>query len=493
MQRLHSHFFSVVGATLALSLAACGDGDKPAATPPEPPRACDSEPEILTTAAGVEFVRTPDSCFGDLADWPYEPRYVELDGLRQAYVDEGAADGPVVLLLHGQPSWSYLYRTMIPVLAEAGFRVIAMDHLGLGRSDKPTEIRSYSFLGHNDRLLRFIEALELRDITLFGQDWGSVVGLRTAGLNPGLFARIVIGNGRMRVIDEPPYPVVEEPDVSVDLPPRFDRLPAQQFPFYDGCRRLVPRDDSTFADWMVYAMKAKAFRPSEVLEAGTWFDLPEEVEAAYDAPYPSRVYMAGVRVFPSLINEVAGVNTEARAGLEAFERPFLTIWAANDGGGLGGCEVQDDLICNIPGAAGQPHARLPEASHFLQDDQGPEIARRVVAFIRNDRSVTGNHEEDCDRSEDDAPQLPVTEDGTGTECNTDAECRGLDAGHCIPVNARPGFCTVQGCAPGQCGAFYTCCGDCDPAVASLLPFEGSACVPQVAAAQLSNAAGCSCQ
>ncbi|MDG2306502.1 MAG: hypothetical protein P8R42_18005 [Candidatus Binatia bacterium] len=155
----------------------------------------------------------------DLADWSYDSRYVELDGLRQAYVDEGSADGPVV-------------------------------------------------------------------------------GLRVAGLNPSQFARIAIGNGRMRVIDEPLYPVVEDPNVSVDIPPRFEDAPAQQFPLYDGCRRFFPRDDSAFADWMVYAMKANSFRPSEVLEAGTWFDLPAEVEA--------------------------------------FECPFLTIWAGNDAGGLGG-------------------------------------------------------------------------------------------------------------------------------------------------------------
>ena len=118
---------------------------------------CDSEPVIRTTGAGVDFVRTPDSCFDSLPNWPYAPEYVEIDGLRQAYVDEGPADGPVVLLLHGQPSWSYLYRKMIPVLVDTGYRVVAMDHLGMGRSDKPIDIASYSYLGHSDRLERFIE------------------------------------------------------------------------------------------------------------------------------------------------------------------------------------------------------------------------------------------------------------------------------------------------------------------------------------------------
>jgi haloalkane dehalogenase len=147
---------------------------------------------------------------------------------------------------------------------------------------------------------------------------------------------------------------------------------------------------------MIYAMKARSFHPSEVVEAGTWFDIPEEDEAAYDAPYPSRTYMAGIRVFPSLVNDLPGATAEARLGLEAFERPFLTIWAGNDGGGLGGCEIQDELICGIPGAQGQPHVRLPEASHFLQDDQGPAIASRIVSLIQNDGSMTGNHQAQCD-------------------------------------------------------------------------------------------------
>ena len=388
---------SLLGLVLALiSLTiACSDGGGSSA-PPESTQACDADPLIRTTPSGTDFVRTPDACFADIDDWPYETRYVEIDGLRQAYVDEGIMDGPVVLLLHGQPTWSYLYRKMIPPLTEAGFRVIAMDHLGLGRSDKPTDIGSYSYLGHNDRLLQFIEALALQDINLFAQDWGSVIGLRVAGLNPQYFSRIIIGDGRLRVIDEPLYPEVEDPDISEDIPSPFDRIPAQQFSFYRGCQRIFPRPDSAFPNWMTYAMKANSFHPSEVVEAGTWFDLPEQDEAAYDAPYPSRTYMAGIRVFPSLLNEVAGENTEARAGLEAFERPFLTLWAANDGGGLGGCEIQDELICDIPGAQGQPHARLPAASHFLQDDQGPEIARRMISFIRNDGLSAGNHQAQCD-------------------------------------------------------------------------------------------------
>lgn len=346
---------------------------------------CEAEPEILTTADGIEFVRTPDACFENLPDWPYAPQYVEIDGLRQAYVDEGPSDGPVVLLLHGQPSWSYLYRKMIPVLADAGYRVIAMDHLGMGRSDKPIEIGAYSYLGHHDRLARFVEELDLRDMHLFVQDWGSLIGLRYAGLNPDRFRRIAVGDGMLPVIPAGtmPQPAVENPDEIRDIPSPFAAIPAQQPSFYDGCEpRFMGGEGFDFANWMIYSMTARSFRPSEVLEGLTWFDLPDAEEAAYDAPFPSRVYMAGVRVFPSLINDLPGVNDEAWAGLTSFDRPFLTIWAANDPGNLGQCATQQMLVDAVPGAQGLPHDRLPEASHFLQDDQGEEIARRLAAFFR---------------------------------------------------------------------------------------------------------------
>ncbi len=349
--------------------------------------ACDSEPVIMTTEEGIEFVRTPDACFASLPDWPYAAEYVEIDGLRQAYVDEGPADGPVVLLLHGQPSWSYLYRKMIPVLADAGYRVIAMDHLGMGRSDKPTEVGSYSFLTHYDRLERFVEELGLRDMNMFVQDWGSLIGLRFAGLNPDLFARIAVGDGTLPVFPAgfQPFPSVEDPDQIQDIPSIFEGFPAQQIPFFDGCEPLLP-STGDFGAWIEYSLTSSNFRASEVVEAITWFDLPPEEEAAYDAPFPSRIYMGGPRTFPSLVNELGGLNEQAWQGLTSFERPFLTLWAANDPGNLGQCATQQQLIDSIPGAAGQPHDRLEQASHFLQDDRGLEIGRRLAEFFGNQRT-----------------------------------------------------------------------------------------------------------
>ncbi|MCW8998440.1 MAG: hypothetical protein OQK04_06975, partial [Kangiellaceae bacterium] len=150
--------------------------------------------------------------------------------------------------------------------------------------------------------------------------------------------------------------------------------------FYDGCNLMYDPTTGFFSDWMNYSMKGSSFQPSSVLEALTWFDLPDDEAAAYDAPYPTRIYLAGPRVFPSLINELPGVNYDAWAGLSNFEKPFLTLWAANDPGSLGSCETQQLLIDSIPGARGLPHKRLAEASHFLQDDQGEAIAQALVGF-----------------------------------------------------------------------------------------------------------------
>jgi len=284
--------------------------------------------DTITTANGIQFVRTPDEQFENLPDWPYDYRYTEIDGLRQAYAETGPSNGEVVLLLHGQPSWSYLYRKMMPVLADAGYRVIAMDHLGMGRSDKPIDIDDYTYLGHSDRLEQFIQQLGLQDINLFVQDWGSLIGLRVAGLHPDWFATITVGNGALPVFPAgiEVFPPVENPNDTIDMESLCAGNPDQQVPFYGGCTKIAgPEDESYFGDWMIYAMKASSFYAAELLEFGTWFAMPADVEAAYNAPFPSREYMAGIRKFPSLVNEVPGETETAYAGLTNYEKPFLTI------------------------------------------------------------------------------------------------------------------------------------------------------------------------
>jgi pimeloyl-ACP methyl ester carboxylesterase len=373
-------FLVLVSALFALS---CEKGEE---VPPQDPidPTVGETVDTLFTSSGVPFVRTPDKYFDNLPEWPYVHQYVEIDGLRQAYAEAGPPSGEVVLLLHGQPSWSYLYRKMIPVLADAGYRVIAMDHLGMGRSDKPIDIHAYSYLGHADRLEQFIQKLGLSEINLFVQDWGSLIGLRVAGLHPEWFATISVGNGDLFIIPEgfEPFPPVENPNEIENIPYPFAVFPDQQVPFYDGCDLLSGGggQQQGFGDWITYAMKDTSFRASRVVESLTWFPLSEAEAAAYDAPFPSREYMAGVRVFPSLINQMPGLNEDAWAGLTSFKKPFLTIWGGNDVGNLGSCETQQKLIAEIPGAEGQPHDRLAEAGHFLQSDQGEEIAQRLLDF-----------------------------------------------------------------------------------------------------------------
>jgi len=351
----------------------------------------DHELEVQTTSAGVAFVRTPDEFFQGLPEWPYEPKYVEIDGLRQGYVDEGPADGEVVLLLHGQPSWSYLYRKMIPVFVDAGYRVIAMDHLGMGRSDKPIDLDYYTYQGHVDRLYAFIVELDLWNITTFVQDWGSLIGLNVIGNHPERFARVAVGDGML--------PVVPEGEVLFELPENPEQganqfqlllqmIPDQQPEFFDEDGELIgfmqgmsSADGSGyFGNWIYFSRDDEDFRASMVVEALTYFPLSDEEEAAYDAPFPARIAMGGPRSFPGLANTLGGATQSAWAGLLAFEKPFITIWASNDPGNLGSEELQQLLIDAIPGATGQAHTRLPQASHFLQDDQGDEIARRMIAF-----------------------------------------------------------------------------------------------------------------
>ena len=364
---------------------------------PEFPLADDQLP-IMTTVDGVEYVRTPDEFFADLPGWSYEAKYVEIDGLRQAYYEAGPADGEVVLLLHGQPTWSYLYRFVMPELAEAGYRVIAMDHLGMGRSDKPIDLDFYTYMTHVERLEAFIQKLELDDkgITVFLQDWGSLIGLNVVGNHPDWFDRVVLGNGTLPTWPEGFVPVVLTEDLEElkaaenrhhsklsNVPASMPQLKDEngEYTLYFKLRQLLSGEGNYNNDRIIYALYDERFRVSINIEAGTFFALPPEERAAFDAPFPARITMAAPRVFPGLINDVPGKTDSAWDGLRNFEKPFLTIIGNNDTGLLGSVENQNYFIENIPGAKGQPHARLMEAGHFVQYDQGVEVARLILEFI----------------------------------------------------------------------------------------------------------------
>ena len=317
----------------------------PCPEPVLPPATEVGDAEILYTETCRPFVRTPDERFAHLPDFPYEPHYATVDGLRMHYVDEGPHDGEVVLLLHGQPTWSYLYRKMIPVLAGAGLRVIAPDMIGMGRSDKPVQISDYRYLQHVAWVEELLDVLALSNIAVFVQDWGSLIGLRVVGNQPDRFARVVVANGRLPILPEGVQPI--------PLPSSLEPDDDMVLPFADPALRDNPWPVN-FAKWAAYALVGTRFRPSEVVAHGSVIDLTDDELAAYDVPFPSRIYMAGVRAFPSLINTVsedphrrARLHRSERGGIlerglhvgESAERPELELvvpvrrcFVAADGG-----------------------------------------------------------------------------------------------------------------------------------------------------------------
>lgn len=300
----------------------------------------------------METLRTPKERFADLPDFPFAPHYVEVDDgeggqLRIHHLDEGPADGPVVLLMHGEPSWSYLYRKMIPVLADAGLRCVAPDLVGFGRSDKPTAQSDYTYARHVEWMRQALfDRLDLSGITLVGQDWGGLIGLRLVGEHPERFARVVVANSG---------------------------LPTGDAPMSDA-----------FLAWQKYSQESPHFHVGGIVKGGCASDLPAEVIAAYDAPFPDDRYLAGARIFPALVptapdDPASDANRAAWETLSRFERPLLTAFADGDPITRGGEAI---FQRTVPGAQGQPHTTIAGAAHFLQEDKGPELARVVADFVR---------------------------------------------------------------------------------------------------------------
>ena len=293
----------------------------------------------------MDILRTPDTCFENLPAWPFAPKYLELDGLRMHYVDEGPRDAPPVLLLHGEPSWSYLYRKMIPPLAAAGLRAIAPDMVGFGRSDKPALRADYTYQRHVDWMRSFVRALDLRGVTLFCQDWGGLIGLRLAAEDGDRFARVCAAN--------------------TFLPTGDQRVPA------------------AFRLWQAFSQLTPLFPAGRIVQLATAKPLTAEARRAYDAPFPGERYKSGARQFPLLVpthpdNPASAPNRVAWEALKQWRKPFLTLFGARDPITRG---AERRLQRLIPGAQGQPHAVLADAGHFLQEDSGEELARRLVEWI----------------------------------------------------------------------------------------------------------------
>lgn len=295
----------------------------------------------------MDFLRTPDSRFAGLEGYPYRPQYIDVSAagvpqtLRMHYLDEGPNDGAAVVLLHGEPTWSYLYRTMIGPLTAAGHRVLAPDLIGFGRSDKPTRTADYTYQRHVDWVTSWLTALDLRDVTLVVQDWGSLIGLRVAAENPDRFAKLMIANGYL--------PTAERP------------TPA------------------AFRIWRAFAKFTPVLPAGWLVDRGTVHKVSRAARAGYDAPFPDKRFQAGARAFPQLVptspsDPAVPANRAAWEVLGRWNKPTLCVFGARDPI-LGKADAP--LIRHIPGAAGQPHARI-DASHFVQEDAGPELARRLL-------------------------------------------------------------------------------------------------------------------
>ncbi len=299
----------------------------------------------------MKILRTPDERFTDLPGFDFSPNYMEIGdteggNLRVHYLREGDPDGHVVLLMHGEPSWCYLYRKMIPILTDAGLQVVAPDLVGFGRSDKPSKRSDYTFARHVEWMRELLfDGLHLRAVTLVCQDWGGLIGLRLVGEHPERFARVVAANTFL---------------------PTGDTDPGEAF----------------FA-WQRFSQEVEEFPTGVIVKGGCVTDIPDEVRAAYDAPFPDETFKSGARQFPMLVpsrpdDPAHDANVAAWVGLAAFDRPFLCAFSDSDPITKG---ADRNLKQRIAGAQGQPHTTIVGGGHFLQEDRGEELAGVVVDFV----------------------------------------------------------------------------------------------------------------
>jgi len=299
----------------------------------------------------MQFVRTPDACFENLPGYTFAPHYLNVPDdeggtLRMHYVDEGPRDAPVVLLMHGEPTWSFLYRKMIPIITAAGFRAVAPDLIGFGKSDKPTKRTDYTYARHVAWVWSCLEQLKLKDVTLVCQDWGSLIGLRIVGEHPDTFARVVVANGGMPTGDQ-------------QMPPAF-------------------------LAWQKFSQETPVFNIGAIVSGGCASGISEEVIAAYNAPFPDETFKEGARQFPLLVpstpdDPASPANRKAWEVLMQFTKPVLTAFSDKDPITRGGYMVIQTMM---PGAADQPHTTITDGGHFLQEDKGEQLAAVVVDFMR---------------------------------------------------------------------------------------------------------------
>lgn len=295
----------------------------------------------------MKFVQTPKDRFENLEGYPFAENYLPTKkGMQVHYVDEGKENEHTVLMLHGEPSWSYLYRKMIPVFVENGYRAIAPDLIGFGKSDKPVNTEDYSFENHLEWLYPVLDKLELKNVSLFLQDWGGLLGLRLLEKYDAVIDRIILAN---------------------------TFLPTGQV-----------AGNKAFLEWRNFTIKTPNFNIGRIIQGATQTELSKEVIEAYNAPFPEEIFKAGARIFPSLVPMEANdpeciKNKEVWKFLETYKKPVLTLFADKDPI-MKNCEMIFQGL--VPGCKGQAHEIIPNTGHFIQEDEGELLAEKTVAFIK---------------------------------------------------------------------------------------------------------------
>ena len=319
-----------------------------------------------------EAIRTPDSQFENLADYDFQANYTEVQGYRIHYVDEGPRDGQVVLLMHGQPSWSYLYRHMIPLLANAGYRVIAPDNVGFGKSDKPVSQSAHSYQMHIDVMSEFTDTLDLQNATLFAQDWGGLIGLRVVEQRPDRFARIMLSN--------------------TTLPAAGGLQGWLAYPLFkfgvwkEGDIQELNIEDASFsfASWVAYAETSKHFDIEKLFQHSTTRELSPQELAGYRAPFPSEEHLAAVRTFPRLVATQLRQNQAIMDNFYAnWDKPLITAFGDKDTLMQGRDQVWQE---QVPGAKGQAHTLVKDGAHFIQEDKPQKLVELLDEFIQSNPS-----------------------------------------------------------------------------------------------------------
>ncbi len=314
----------------------------------------------------AESIQTPQARFDNLEGYPFSPNYVDIEGYRIHYVDEGPRDGHPILLLHGQPSWSYLYRHMIPPLAEQGYRVIAPDLVGFGKSDKPLKQTDHNYQMHIDLMTEFVDALDLQDTTLFAQDWGGLIGLRVVANKPDRFARIMISNtglpaaGGLRGWIG--YPMIKFSVWREGKP-----------------EEIADGGEFRFTRWIAWARYSDNFDLPTLFQGATHRELSDAELAGYAAPFPDEQYKAAIRIFPYLVPSQLRQNQKVMDEFYAsWDKPFLTAFGDSDPVTAGGDVVWQNTV---PGAQGQSHTTIADGNHFIQEDKPEELVALLVTFI----------------------------------------------------------------------------------------------------------------